>query len=180
MKSLAYASLVIAAIFALLVVASVAVSGDSPHTVDFLLVAIPTAVGIVLWVLAPGFTSSFATPVRVVIYLTGMFVLVSGMLWANYVNVYGDGTNYEVVTTGSFAQVYTIDEATGVEDLVFEGTMVQAEQWVTDHEAATRGMTLPYATFGIGLLVTAAAVGLGWHHTGERRHIGTSHGHLAT
>ena len=180
MKSLAYASLLIAALFALLVVAAASVSGDSPHAVDLLLIAIPTTIGFVLWILAPRYTSSFATPVRVVIYLTGIFVLVSGMLWANYVNEYGEGSNYETVTTGEISRVYTIDEAIGAEDLVFQGSSVQAERWVNEHEAATRDMTLPYVTIVVGLLVTVAAVGLGWHHTGERRHVGTSHGHLAT
>jgi hypothetical protein len=180
MKSLAYASLVIAALFALLVVAAVSVSGDSPPTVNLLLIAIPAAIGIVLWILAPRYTSSFATPVRVVIYLTGIFVLLSGMLWAAFVNEYGGGTNYEIVTTGSVSQVYTIDEAIGAEDLVFEGTTTQAERWVEEHRAAGRDMTLPYVTIAVGFLVTVGSLGLGWHHTGERRHIRTSHGHLAT
>ncbi|MCL1598851.1 MAG: hypothetical protein M3094_06685 [Actinomycetia bacterium] len=180
MKSLAYASLLIAALFGLLVVAAVLVSGDSPHIADLLLVAIPAAIGVTLWILAPGYTSSFATPVRVVIFLTGIFVLLSGMLWANFVNEYGDGTTYEITTVGNFGQVYTIDEASGAQDLVFEGTVTQAEEWVTDHRAASRDLTLPFVTMGIGLLVTMGAVGLGWHHTGEERHVNRPHGHLAT
>ncbi len=180
MKSLAYASLLIAALFALLVVAAVLVTGESPHTVDLAVVAIPATIGVVLWVLAPAYTSTFATPVRVVIFLTGIFVLLSGMLWANFVNEYGDGTTYEVTTAGSLGQVYVVDEASGRPDLVFEGTANEAEQWAESRREATRDMTLPFVTIGIGLLVTMGALGMGWQHTGERRHAGTSHGHLAT
>lgn len=180
MKSLAYASLMIAAFFAFLVAGAAIATGESPHAVDLLLVAIPGTIGITLWVLAPAFTSSVPTPIRVVMYLTGIFVLLSGMLWVNYVIEYGDGTNYEITTTGRFAQVYTVDEVSGGETLVFEGTPAQADQWVEHRRAGTRDTTLPFVTIAVGLLVTVGTLGLGWHHTGERYHIGTSHGHPAT
>lgn len=171
----------IAAFFAFLVAGAAFATGEGPHAVELLLVAIPGAIGVTLWVLAPAFTSSVPTPIRVVMYLTGIFVLLSGMLWVNYVNEYGDGTNYEITTTGRFAQVYIVDEVSGDETLVFEGTPAQADQWVERSRAATRDMTLPFVTIAVGLLVTSGALGLGWHHTGERYHIGTSHhGHLAT
>ncbi len=180
MKSLAYASFILAAIFAILVAAAFSATGESPHVADVLLVAIPATIGVVLWILDPSFTSSFATPLRVVAYLTGIFVMLSGMLWLNYVGMHGDGTSYMITTVDDHAQVYVIDEATGGEEVVFEGTEAEANAWVSNRIDATADRTRPTIAIGVGALVTLASLGLGWHRTGERRHhVGTTHGHLA-
>ena len=83
-------------------------------------------------------------------------------------------------TTGSHSRVYAADDISGDRTLKFEGSLEQADQWVEQRRATARDTTLPFVTIVVGLLVTGDAVGLGWRHTVERRHFGTSHGHLAT
>jgi len=70
----------------------------------------------------------------------------------------------EVGDTGS---VYVIEEQTGRETLVFEGTVDEARRYVDEQGFETADFTGPYVTIAAGALVTLAAMTLGWRRVGE-------------
>jgi len=168
MKALAYTCFTFAGVFLASVIWGIVATGEFENrTGSVLLVLVPLAFGTGFMALAPRFASRFDTPVRVTAFTLGVIALLIGLAWIPYEETYGVGTNYMITEVGDTGSVYVIEEQTGRETLVFEGTVDEARRYVDEQGFETTDFTGPYVTIAAGALVTLAAMTLGWRRVGE-------------
>ncbi len=165
MRALAYASFVIAAIFAVLMGLSIVVGGGSATLGGAALVLIPLAAGFVFLTLDGRLMSAMAAPMRLALFIAGVLIVYGGLFWVSYVEEYGGGRNWMTETANGQVQVYEVNEDTGSRTLVFTGTQAEADRWIDEQRQAATDTTWPWITVGVGGLVLAGSVTLGWRRT---------------
>ncbi len=171
MRALAYASFLIAGVFAALLVASIVVGDAGVDLGAAMLALVPLVAGLVFLALDRRVTSTVATPLRVTAFVVGVLLVVGGLFWVSYVGEYGGGHNWMTEATDGQVQVYEVFEETGTRTLVFTGTQAEADRWMDRQREAASDTTWPWATVGVGGLVLAGSVALGWRRTdGETAH----------
>ena len=169
MKALAYTCFVFAGLFLALIIWGIVATGEFENGMgSVLLVLVPLAFGAGFLALAPRFTSRFGTPVRVTAFTLGVIALLIGLAWIPYEETYGVGTNYMITEVGDTGSVYVVEEQTGRETLVFEGTVDEARRYVDEQGFETANFTGPYVTIFLGAVVTLAAASLGWRRIEDR------------
>ena len=169
MKALAYTCFTFAGVFLALIIWGIVAAGEFENgTGSVLLVLVPLAFGTGFMALAPRFASRFDTPMRVTAFTLGVIALLIGLAWIPYEETYGVGTNYMITEVGDTGSVYVIEEQTGRETLVFEGTVDEARRYVDEQGFETANFTGPYVTIFLGAVVTLAAASLGWRRIEDR------------
>jgi hypothetical protein len=126
------------------------------------------AFGTGFWLLTPRFTSKFDTPLRVTGFTLGVIALLIGIAWIPYEETYGVGTSYMIEEVENTGAVYVVDEMSGRQTLVFEGTVDEARRYVDEQGFDTANYTGPYVTIFLGAAVTLATAVLGWRRTADR------------
>jgi len=145
--------------------ASIVAGGEPPTVGQAALVGIPLLTGIVFLVLDRWFASNLAAPIRVVAFIAGVAAVLGGLFWVSYVETYGGGFNWMTESTGGQVRVYEVNEEAGTRTLVFTGTQAEVDAWMDEQRRAATDTTWPWVTVGVGGLVLAGSVVLGWRRT---------------
>lgn len=113
---------------------------------------------------APG-TSNMPGLVRALLVVMGMALGFVGVVAWSLEAEYGAGTNHVVETDSAsdVGRVYEVDEQTGTQELLFEGTVAEAEAFAEERRTTGRNFLIP-------VLLIAGGAGLFAFGIWPRRH----------